>query len=74
MEIKSPGFRSYYTTINEIMNITKYLSFLILITLIIFMIIRKVKHKTINKGLIIASIISFIIGIVASFIRMPYWS
>lgn len=69
--VASPGFPSYYTTINEIMNIMKYLSFGVLIVLIIFMIIRKAKHKTINKGLIITSIILLIVGIVSSFIKMP---
>ena len=74
METKSPGFPSYYEDINAIMPIIKYISLGLLIALIIFIIIKKVQNKSISKKIIITSVILLVITILASFIRMPYWT
>lgn len=74
METILPGFPSYYEDINAIMSIIKYISLGLLISLIIFIIIKKVQNKSISKKIIITSVILLIITILASFIRMPYWT
>lgn len=74
IETSLPGFPAYYETINNILHITKYVSLGILIILLIYTIMDFIKNKKINKKLIVINIVVFIIMVLASFIRMPYWS
>lgn len=74
MKISSPGFPSYYEDINAVILVIKNLAFGILIALTISIIIKKVQKKKLAKKEILISAILFIIVVIASFIKMPYWT
>lgn len=69
-----PGFPSWYTTVNQLFSIAKWISLAVIVILLIICITKKVKKQPTHKAIIITGIIAIVIFILSMVVRLPYYS